>query len=65
MRADTVGPAAPNVDIRISDDGEVQFRSPGMFSGYFKQEETTRRSDDRRTATSGPATPASSSRTGS
>jgi long-chain acyl-CoA synthetase len=41
VRADTVGPAAPNVDIRISGDGEVQFRSPGMFAGYFKQEETT------------------------
>lgn len=41
VRADTVGPAAPNVDIRISSDGEVLFRSPGMFTGYFKQEETT------------------------
>ena len=41
VRADTVGPAAPNVDIRISDSGEVLFRSPGMFAGYFKQEDTT------------------------
>jgi long-chain acyl-CoA synthetase len=42
VRSDAVGPAAPNVDIRISNDGEVQFRSPGMFSGYFKQEDKTR-----------------------
>ncbi len=41
VRSDAVGPAAPNVDIRISDSGEVQFRSPGMFAGYFKQDETT------------------------
>ncbi|MFU0506967.1 AMP-binding protein [Pseudaminobacter sp. NGMCC 1.201702] len=41
VRADAVGPALPNVDIRITDAGEVQFRSPGMFSGYFRQEETT------------------------
>jgi long-chain acyl-CoA synthetase len=34
--SDTVGPAIPNVDIRIAEDGEVQFKSPGMFSGYFK-----------------------------
>ena len=34
--SDTVGSACPNVDIRIADDGEVQFKSPGMFSGYFK-----------------------------
>jgi long-chain acyl-CoA synthetase len=41
VRADTVGPAAPNVDIRISDNGEVLFRSPGMFVGYFKQDDKT------------------------
>lgn len=34
VRADTVGPAAPNVDIRIASDGEVQFRSPGQFLRY-------------------------------
>src|SRR5216683_3172755 len=39
--ADTVGPAAPNVDIRIAESGEVQFRSPGMFVGYFKDEAKT------------------------
>ena len=39
VRADAVGPAAPNVDIRISENGEVQFRSPGMFYSYFKQED--------------------------
>ncbi|CAN0548756.1 unnamed protein product, partial [Laminaria digitata] len=31
VRADAVGPPAPNVDIRIADNGEVQFKSPGMF----------------------------------
>jgi long-chain acyl-CoA synthetase len=36
IHADTVGPACPNVDIRIAENGEVQFKSPGMFTGYFK-----------------------------
>jgi long-chain acyl-CoA synthetase len=40
--ADTVGPAVPNVDIRIADNGEVLFKSPGMFVGYFKDEAKTR-----------------------
>ena len=39
--SDTVGPACPNVDIRIADNGEVLFKSPGMFSGYFKDDEKT------------------------
>ena len=39
--SDTVGPACPNVDIRIAENGEVQFRSPGMFTGYFKDASKT------------------------
>jgi long-chain acyl-CoA synthetase len=39
--SDTVGPAIPNVDIRITENGEVLFKSPGMFSGYFKDDAKT------------------------
>lgn len=42
VRPDTVGPAAPDVEIRIADNGEVQFRSPGMFAGYYGDDEKTR-----------------------
>ena len=41
VRADAVGPAAPNVDVRISNDGEVQFKSPGMFKGYYLDDAKT------------------------
>ena len=41
IRADTVGPLAPNVEIRLSESGEVLFKSPGMFLGYFKDDERT------------------------
>jgi long-chain acyl-CoA synthetase len=37
--SDTVGPACPNVDIRIAENGEVLFKSPGMFTGYFKDDD--------------------------
>ncbi len=39
--SDTVGPACPHVDIRIAENGEVLFKSPGMFSGYFKDDAKT------------------------
>jgi len=39
--SDTVGPACPNVRIRIAENGEVLFKSPGMFTGYFKDEAKT------------------------
>ncbi|HET9619245.1 MAG TPA: AMP-binding protein [Pseudolabrys sp.] len=39
--SDTVGPACPNVDIKIAENGEVLFKSPGMFTGYFKDNEKT------------------------
>jgi len=41
IRADTVGPATPNVEIRIAEDGEVLYRSPGQFIGYYKDPERT------------------------
>lgn len=39
---DTVGKPAPDVEIRITDNGEVMYRSPGVFECYFKNEESTR-----------------------
>jgi long-chain acyl-CoA synthetase len=39
--SDTVGPACPHVDIRIAENGEVLFKSPGMFTGYFKDDAKT------------------------
>ena len=32
----------PGVEIRISEAGEVLFRSPGVFQGYYKNPEATR-----------------------
>ena len=42
IRADTVGRPAPGVEIRIAESGEVLYRSPGVFAGYYKNEESTR-----------------------
>jgi long-chain acyl-CoA synthetase len=41
IHADTVGAVMPNVDLRITDSGEVQFKSPGMFVGYLKDDGKT------------------------
>ncbi len=40
--SDTVGPPCPHVDLRIAENGEVLFKSPGMFAGYFKDEAKTK-----------------------
>ncbi|MBX2867172.1 MAG: AMP-binding protein [Acidiferrobacterales bacterium] len=40
--ADTVGVPAPEVEIKITDGGEVIYRSPGVFHSYYKNEEATR-----------------------
>ena len=41
VRPDTVGKPCLDVDIRIEDNGEVMFKSPGVFVGYYKNEEAT------------------------
>jgi long-chain acyl-CoA synthetase len=39
--ADTVGKPNIDVDIKIADNGEVMFKSPGVFLGYYKDPEKT------------------------
>ncbi len=41
VRSDTVGLPAPETEIKISDQGEVMFKSPGVFQQYFKSPEAT------------------------
>ncbi|MDA8869960.1 AMP-binding protein [Rhizobiaceae bacterium] len=41
ISADTVGTPSPDVEIRIADNGEVLYRSPGTFMGYYKNAEAT------------------------
>ena len=41
VRSDTVGVPSPGVEIRISDTGEVFYRSPGVFVEYYKNAEST------------------------
>lgn len=42
VKADTVGIPANEVELKIGDDGEVIYRSPGVFIGYYRNEEATR-----------------------
>jgi long-chain acyl-CoA synthetase len=42
VRTDTVGTPIPGVELKISPQGEVLYRSPGVFQGYYKNEEATR-----------------------
>jgi len=41
VRVDTVGTPIPGVELRISEQGEVLYRSPGVFLGYYKNPEAT------------------------
>jgi long-chain acyl-CoA synthetase len=39
--ADTVGKPNIGVDVKITDNGEVLFKSPGVFAGYYKDPQKT------------------------
>jgi long-chain acyl-CoA synthetase len=41
VRSDTVGVPSPGVEVRIGDNGEVFYRSPGTFVEYYKNPEST------------------------
>jgi long-chain acyl-CoA synthetase len=41
VRSDTVGTPMPEVEVQISPEGEVLFRSPGVFLGYYKNPQAT------------------------
>jgi long-chain acyl-CoA synthetase len=42
VRLDTVGTPLTGVEVRIDESGEVLYRGPGVFVGYYKNPEATR-----------------------
>src|SRR5688572_31461321 len=46
VRADTVGPAVPGVELRFSPQRELLIRSEGLFREYYKNPEATREAKD-------------------
>lgn len=46
VRSDTVGPPAPGVEVKLSEAGELLYRSPGVFASYLKAPEETAAAKD-------------------
>ena len=46
VRSDTVGVPSPGVEVKIAENGEVFYRSPGTFVEYFKNPESTASTKD-------------------
>ncbi|MDX1468317.1 MAG: AMP-binding protein [Acidimicrobiia bacterium] len=42
VKLGTVGPANVGAEVKLAEDGEIMVRHPGVFMGYFKNEEATR-----------------------
>ncbi len=41
IKPDTVGKPVPEVELKIADNGEVMFKSPGLFQAYYKNPQAT------------------------
>jgi long-chain acyl-CoA synthetase len=41
IRSETVGPVHAGTEVRIADNGEIIYRQPGVFLGYYKDQEKT------------------------
>ena len=46
VRSDTVGVPSPGVELKIAENGEVFYRSPGVFVEYYKNPESTASTKD-------------------
>ncbi|MGR3249803.1 MAG: AMP-binding protein [Paracoccus sp. (in: a-proteobacteria)] len=46
VRSDTVGVPSPGVEVKIGENGEVYYRSPGTFVEYYKNAESTASTKD-------------------
>ena len=42
VKLGTVGVPQPGVELKLADDGEILIKHPGVFKGYFKNEEATK-----------------------
>lgn len=46
VRSDTVGVPSPGVEVKVADNGEVFYRSPGTFVEYYKNADSTASTKD-------------------
>jgi long-chain acyl-CoA synthetase len=46
VKADTVGPAVPGVELRFTPERELLIRSPGLFKEYYKNPQATQEAKD-------------------